>query len=144
MSFNYGAWKSQARLQPDELQNGTLTVNPFFSSLYYFVRLGDRAVTPYLFIGGGYVFSSFKSENVVTIPEITFSQNVNNSPGGQVGAGIKIEVSKRMSLMGDISFFMSKTSGTTIIHDLNNGTTMDEFTLKQNAIIFQLGVQFLI
>ncbi|MCJ7582562.1 MAG: outer membrane beta-barrel protein, partial [Candidatus Aminicenantes bacterium] len=95
LSFNFGAWKSQVSSKPDGLQDGSLTMNPFFASLTYFLRLGDGSITPYLFIGGGYIFSSFRTEDVVTIPEITFSQKIDNSPGGQVGAGIKMELSKR-------------------------------------------------
>lgn len=144
LSFNFGAWKSQTRSKPDGLQDGSLTVNPFFASLYYFLGLGDRSITPYIFFGGGYIFSIFKMEDVVSIPEITFSQNIDNSFGGQVGAGIKIEVSRRISLTGDASYLYSKTSGTTIIQDLNFGTTTDDFSLILSSIILQLGIEFLI
>ncbi|MFC2166983.1 outer membrane protein [Acidobacteriota bacterium] len=144
MSFNFGAWKSQVNSNADGLQDGSLTVNPFFASLYYFLKLGNQSIAPYVFVGGGYIFSSFRMDDVVTIPEISFSQKIENSPGGQIGAGIKIEVSKRISLTSDVSYFYSKTSGTTILQDLNFGTSTDEFSLRLNAIIFQLGIKFLI
>lgn len=144
LSFNFGAWKSQVSSKPDGFQDGSLTVNTFFASLYYFLRLGDRSITPYLFMGGGYIFSSFRMEDVVTIPEITFSQKIDNSPGGQVGAGVKIEVSKRISLTWDVSYLYSKTTGATVLQDLNFGTTTDDFSLILSAIIFQLGIKFLI
>ena len=144
LSLNFGAWKSQVSSKPDGLQAGTLMVNPFFASLYYFLKRGDRSITPYFFIGGGYIFSSFRMEDVASIPEITFSQKIDNAPGGQVGAGIKIKVSKRISLTGDVSYLYSKTSGTSVLRDLNSETITDDFSLILSAMIFQLGIQFLI
>ena len=144
LSFNFGAWKSQVSSQADGLQDGSLKVNPFFISLYYFPELGNPLISPYIFVGGGYIFSSFKIENILTIPEITFSQKIDNSPGGRVGAGIKIEISKLISLTSDVSYFYSRASGTTTIEDLNFGTILDEFSLNLSAIIFQLGIKFLI
>jgi len=144
LSFNFGAWNSQVNANPDGLQNGTLTVSPFFVSLQYFPGHGDRLINPYLFIGGGYIFTSFRMEDIVTIPEITLSQKVDNSPGGQVGAGIQLKVSKRISLSTDVSYLYNKTSGTTTIQDLNFGTTKEDFSLILSAIIFQIGIKFLI
>ena len=144
LAFNFGTWKSQVSSKPDGLQDGSLTVNPFLASLYYYLRLGNQSITPYIFIGGGYVFSSFKMKDVVTIPEIIFSQKIDNSAGGQVGAGINIEVSKRISLTSDVSYFYSKANGTTNFQDFNIGTNADDFSLILSAIIFQFGIKFLI
>lgn len=144
LSFNFGACNSQVTAKPDGLQNGSLTVNPFFVSLHYFPGHEDRLIYPYLFIGGGYIFTSFRMEDVVTIPEITLSQKVDNSPGGQVGAGIQLKVSKRISLSADVSYLYNKTSGTTTLQDLNFGTTTEDFSLLLSAIIFQIGIKFLI
>jgi len=142
-SFNFGAWKSQVSAKPDGLQDGSLTVSPFFVSFQYFLA-SNRSICPYLFIGGGYIFSSFRMEDLITIPEITLSQKVDNSPGGQAGAGIQLKVSKRISLSADVSYLYSKTSGTTTLQDLNFGTTTEDFSLIISALIFQIGIKFLI
>ncbi|MFC2161553.1 outer membrane beta-barrel protein [Acidobacteriota bacterium] len=144
LSFNFGAWKSQVNANPHGLFDGSLKVNPFFVSLYYFMGKGDRSVIPYVFIGGGYIFSNFRKDEGVTIPESTISQKIDNSPGGQVGAGIKFKVSNRMSLITDVSYLYSKTSASTIIQNLNFGTTREDFSLILSALIFQVGVKFLI
>lgn len=144
LSFNFGAWNSQVTATPDGLQSGTLTMSPFFISLHYFFGQKDRLIYPYLFIGGGYIFNSFRMEDVFTIPEITLSQKVDNSPGGQVGAGIQMKVSKRISLSADVSYLYNKANGTTTIQDLNFGTTAEDISLILSALIFQIGIKFFI
>lgn len=143
LAFNFGAWKSQASAKPGGLQDGSLSVSPFFVSLQYSLTSG-RTINPFVFIGGGYFFSSFKMENLVTIPEITLSQKVENSPGGQVGAGIQIKMSKRILFSLDVSYFYSKASTITTIQDLNFGTTIEDFSLILNVFIFQVGLKFFI
>ena len=143
LAFSFGAWRSQISTKPGGLQNGSLTVNPFFVSLYYFLA-SDRSIFPYLFIGGGYIFSSFRMGDIVTIPEITLSQKVSNSPGGEAGAGIQLKVSEQVFLSADVSFLYSKTSGTTTIQDLNFGTTTEDFSLVLSTLVFRLGIKFFI
>jgi outer membrane protein W len=143
LSFNFGAWKSQASVKPGGLQDGSLSMSPFFVSLQYFLT-SDRTINPFVFIGGGYIFTSFRMEEIFTIPEITLSQKVENSPGGQLGAGIQIKMSKRIFFSVDASYFYSKTSATTTIQDLNFETTTEDFSLILSALIFQLGIKFLI
>jgi outer membrane protein W len=143
LSFNFGAWKSQASAKPGGLQDGSLSVSPFFVSLQYFLT-SDWTINPFVFIGGGYIFASYRMEDLFTIPEITLSQKVENSPGGQLGAGIQLKMSKRIFLSVDASFFYSKASATTTIQDLNLGTKTENFSLILKAIIIQLGFKFLI
>jgi len=143
LSFNFGAWKSQTSVKPGGLQDGSLSVSPFFVSLLYFLT-SDRTINPFVFIGGGYIFTSFRMENIVTIPEITLSQKVENSPGGQLGAGIQMKMSKRIFISVDASYTYSKASATTIIQDLNFGTTTEDFSLILSALIFQVGIKFFI
>ena len=143
LAFNFGTWKSQASAKPGGLQDGSLSVSPFFVSLQYSLTSG-RTINPFVFIGGGYFFSSFKMENLVTIPEITLSQKVENSPGGQVGAGIQIKMSKRILFSLDVSYFYGKASAITTIQDLNFGTTIEDFSLILNVFIFQVGLKFFI
>ncbi len=143
LAFNFGAWKSQTSAKPGGLQDGNLSVSPFFVSFQYFLTSG-RTINPFVFIGGGYIFTSFKMENLVTIPEITLSQKVENSPGGQLGAGIQIKMSKRIFFSLDASYFYGKASATTTIQDLNFGTTIEDFSLILSAFIFQVGIKFFI
>ncbi len=143
LAFNFGAWKSKASANPGGLQDGSLSVSPFFVSLQYFLTSG-RTINPFVFIGGGYIFTSFKIENFVTIPEITLSQKVENSPGGQLGGGIQIKMSKRTFFSLDASYFYGKASVTTTIQDLNFGTTIENFSLILSAFIFQVGIKFFI
>ncbi len=143
LSFNFGAWKTQVNAHADLLQNGSLSVSPFFVLLQYHL-VSNHSIYPYLFIGGGYIFSSFRMEDVDSIPETILSQKVDNSPGGQVGAGIQLNVSKRMSLNADISYFISKTSGTTTIQDPNFGTTTDDFSLNLSGLNLQFGIKYLL
>jgi len=144
LSFNFGAWNSQVDATPDGLQNGTLMMSPFFISLHYLLGHEDPLINPYLFIGGGYIFTSFRMEDVFTIPEITLSQKIGSSLGGEVGAGIQLKVSKRIFLTADVSYLINKTSGTTTIQDLNFGITKEEFSLILSALIFRIGIKFLI
>lgn len=144
LDFNFGAWKSQVGGQPDGLRDGTLTVNPFFVSLQYVTGEGRRWMCPYFFIGGGYIFTHFRMEDINTIPEITLSQKVDSAPGGQAGVGIQVKVSKRIFLNADVSYLFSKTSGTTTIQDLNFETRAEDFSFLLSAFIFQCGIKLLI
>jgi len=83
-------------------------------------------------------------DNLVTIPEITLSQKVENNLGGQLGAGIQIKMSKRLFFNLDASYFYGKVSATTTIQDLNFGTTTEDFSLLFSAFIFQLGIKYFI
>ncbi len=143
LSFQFGTWKSQVSTKAHLFQSGILSVSPFFVFFQYHFR-SNQSIHPYLFIGGGYIFSNFRMEDLSTIPEINLSQKVDNSPGGQVGAGIQLSLSKRISLNADVSYLYSKTSGTTTIRDLNFGTTTDDFSFYLSALILQLGIKFLI
>ncbi len=143
LALNFGDWKSQASLKQGRLNDGSLSVSPFFIFLQYFLTSG-RTIDPFVFIGGGYIFASFRMEKLETIPEITLSQKVENSIGAQLGAGIQIKMSKRTFFSLDASYFYGKTSATTTIQDLNFGTTTDDFPLILSAFIFQIGIKFFI
>ena len=143
LSFNFGSWRSPVSAKPDELQEGDLTVNPFFVLMHYYLA-SNRTFYPYFFLGGGYVFSSFRMDDIYTIPEISLSQKVGNSLGGQVGAGLQLNVSRRVSFVLDVSYLFSKATATTTIQDLNFGTTTDEFSVRLGAILVQLGIKFFI
>ena len=139
----FGAWKSQTSAEPGGLQEGSLSVSPFFVSLQYFLT-SDRTINPFVFIGGGYIFTSFRMEDVFTIPEITLSQKVDSSSGSQVGFGIQSKISKQIYFAADVSYLYSKTSATTTIQDLNFGLSTEDFPLILSTLIFKLGIKFLI
>lgn len=143
LSFDFGAWKSQTSAEPGGLQEGSLSVSPFFVSLQYFLT-SDRTINPFLFIGGGYIFTSFRMKDVFTIPEITLSQKVDSSPGSQVGFGIQSKISKQIYFAVDVTYLYSKTSATTTIQDLNFGLSKEDFPLILSTLIFKLGIKFLI
>ena len=143
LSFDFGAWKNQISAEAGGLQEGSLSVSPFLVSLQYFFT-SDRTINPFVFIGGGYIFTSFRMEDVFTIPEITLSQKVDSSPGSQVGIGIQSKISKQIYFAADISYLYSKTSATTTIQDLNFGLSTENFPLILSTLIIKLGIKFLI
>lgn len=143
LSFDFGAWKSQTSAEPGGLLEGSLSVSPFFVFLQYFLT-SDRTINPFVFVGGGYIFTSFRMEDIVTIPEITLFQKVDSSPGSQVGFGIQSKISKLIYFAADVSYLYSKTSVTATIQDLNFGLSTEDFPLILSTLIFKLGIKFIL
>lgn len=140
--FDFGFWKSEVEEEPGKLLDGKLSVTPFLFSLqYYFFE--KRAFIPYIFAGIGYIFYDFKLKDIVTIPEITITQKVENGLGFQAGLGAQVQISDRLSLFGEALYLYRKAEGTTTTFDLNFGTTIEEFSLDTSTSLIRLGIRYL-
>ena len=143
LSFEFGNWNSAVTGRSETLLDGTLYVNPFLISVQYHM-MPDKVFSPYLFLGGGYVFSRFNLGDIITIPEITLNQKIDSGPGGKLGAGIEIDLGKRLSIVGEVSYFFSRVKGETTIQDMNFGVSVEEFTFGLSALIVHVGLKYTI
>lgn len=135
-------WKSQVREEKGKLLDGTLAVTPFYVSLYYYLGV-RRKIVPYLFVGGGIVFHSFKIKDYVTIPEVSISQKVKDGLGLNGGGGALFKISTRFALYTEIDFMYRKGKGTTVVNDMNLGVIEEEeFSLDLNSITIQAGIKY--
>jgi len=140
-SLDLGFWKSSVDEKPNKFYKGKMTLIPVLGSLRYYL-LPDKAINPFIFIGTGYVFAHFKMENIITIPEITISQTVENGLCLHAGAGTVIRISESLGMTAEGFYFHRKTTGTTTISDLNFGMSSKNFSVRLNAFIFQIGMKY--
>ena len=140
--FDFGFWKSEVEEEPGKLLDGKLSVTPFLFSLqYYFYE--KRDFNPYIFAGIGYIFYDFKLKDIITIPEITITQKVENGLGFQAGLGAQVKILDRLSIFGEALYLYHKAEGITTISDLNFGTTTEEFSLNTSTSLIRLGIRYI-
>ncbi|UCC39104.1 MAG: hypothetical protein JSV96_15055 [Candidatus Aminicenantes bacterium] len=141
ISFDFSYWKSEVIQEPQRLYDGKLSITPFLVSLEYSL-LREAAVIPYVFAGGGIVFSSFEMDDIITIPEITISQKIENGITFHCGTGGRIKLMSNLALLGEIIYIYREADGETTITDLNFGVTTENFSIDMSSFIFRVGVKY--
>jgi outer membrane protein W len=141
-SFDFGFWKSGVDGEPGKLLDGKMSANPFLLSLQYYLY-EKRNFLPYVFMGVGYVFYDFKLEDIITIPELTITQKIDNGLSLHAGLGAVIQISEKLSFFGEALYFYRKADATTTRSDLNLGTTTEKFSIDTSASIIRLGLKYL-
>lgn len=139
--FDFGYWKSETIEESGKLMNGKLVVTPFLVSLRYSLLEGE-AVAPYVFIGAGFVFSSFEIGEYITIPEITINQKIENGICLHAGAGGSFNVSSNFALFAEMVYLFRETTGETIITDMNFGVSTEEFSLSLSSFLLRFGIRY--
>lgn len=141
LSFDFGHWASEVTGSPEAFLNGTVYVNPFFGSLQY-LMMPDSTFTPYVFLGAGFVFGSFRLGDVIAIPEISLSQKLKNGPAGKIGIGLETDITNSFSLVGEVFFFLMTTEGTTTVQDMNFGVSVESFRVNLSSLILHVGFRY--
>jgi len=141
LTFDFGFWKSGVQEETGGLFDGTLIMAPFQASLSY-TLFETKRFAPYVFGGTGFIFSRFKMEDIVTIPEISIDQKVNNGVIFKAGAGSLLRLNKNIAFYGEACFFYRKAEGTTTITDINNGESKESFSLNLNSLVFSIGIKY--
>ncbi|MBD3414928.1 MAG: hypothetical protein GF421_10920 [Candidatus Aminicenantes bacterium] len=140
-TFDFGYWKSTVHQKPNMLFNGTLSMAPFQVSLnYYFFE--KKRVNPYVFGGTGIVFTHFEMEDIVTIPEVSISQNVKNGISFHAGAGSLFRMKKNLAFYAEVCFFYRRGKATTTMEDMNFGRSTEDFNLNLNSLAFSIGIKY--
>jgi len=139
--FNFGYWKSSVNEEADGLYSGTLSMAPFQASLYYHI-LESKGFVPYVFGGAGMIFTHIDMEDLITIPEISINQKVNNGVSFHGGAGSLLKLNDHLALFGEVCFLYRKAEGTTTITDMNNGTSTEKFPLNLNSLVLRFGIKY--
>jgi hypothetical protein len=141
ISVDLGSWKSLTDEKSQDLFKGKMTLTPFLISLRYSFSL-DYQMSPYALIGGGYVFTHFKMDDIITIPEITISQEIMSGLCLHAGLGVSLKVSKSFGLIGEAVYLFRKTQAVTTIADMNFGSSSEEFFVRLHTLLFQVGIVY--
>ncbi|MFQ6108783.1 MAG: outer membrane protein [Candidatus Aminicenantales bacterium] len=141
ISFDFDFSKSEVVGREGELLDGHVSANPFLATLQYAVLEKNR-LTPYLFMGMGYVFYNFRLEDIITIPEVTISQKIENDLAFQAGLGVRLQIGEQWDLFGEAFYLHCKTQGRTTTTDLNFGTKTEEFPLDMSTSAIRLGIRY--
>ncbi len=141
VSIDLGYQKSDVKEAAEKLYGGRLIATPFLVSIHHEV-LKTRKFAPYIFIGYGYILYDFWLGDIITIPEITVVQKVENGPAWFGGLGGQIRVWKRTSVYAETVYLYSKPDGKTIISDMNFGVSREEFSIDMRSIIIRLGIRY--
>lgn len=142
-SVDFGYRKVSTKEVPTKFYAGDLKLFPLQASLQFSVAR-QKAISPYIFQGCGYIFCPFAMQDIVTIPEITIDQDIRSEPFFQGGFGIDVHISRTIGVFAEASSFRRKTTSVTTITDLNLGTMIHEFPINLNAWILQIGIKCLI
>jgi hypothetical protein len=110
---------------PGGLLPGKLTLTPFLVFIRQDLRLGGRWAV-HLSGGGGFVFATLR-EDVVTIPEVTISQRLPNSPALHLAARVSFALAESLSVFIQGGAVHCRTTGTTTVRDMNFGVSGSEF-----------------
>jgi hypothetical protein len=139
--LNFEYWKSNVHEEIDGLYNGTLSMAPFQASLYYHI-LESRGIIPYVFAGAGIIFSHFKIGEMITIPEVSINQKINNGISFHAGTGSLLILNDHLALYGEVCFLYRKTEVTTTITDMNTGILTEKFPLNLNSLALRFGIKY--
>ncbi len=143
ISFDYGYFKGNVREAPDGLYDGNLAVTPFLITVSYsFFK--NQAFSPYIRLGAGIIFANFKIGDIITIPEVTITQKVNNGISAYAGLGGIFDLTENISIFTEAGYLYREATATTIINDLNFGISEESFSLNLNSVFLILGVKFFI
>lgn len=140
-AFDVGYWKNEVHQRENQLLDGSLTITPFYFSIHYHLWPQARFV-PYVFAGGGLVFTSFKKEDIIGIPEITIRQEVDDGLGWQTGGGALLKINQRLALYGEFEYLHKQGKGTTTITDMNFGTRKEHFSVSLNSFLLRIGLKY--
>jgi len=142
LCFDFALSRHHVEDNPQGLREGTLTLTPFWGILqYHFFPRG--AFSPYLLGGAGYIFSRFQLQQLITIPEVSFSQKVEDGWAWLGGAGLEIRLNReKLSFFGEAVYMSRQTTGTTIIDDLNLGRREETFDVDLKAWQIHLGLRY--
>lgn len=141
VSLDLGFWKSSVDTEPHKFYEGKMTLLPVLASFRYSF-LPDKKINPYVFIGPGYVFAHFKMKDIITIPEVTIDQTIENGFCVHAGVGTIIRISESLGVNAGGFYFNRKSMGTTTISDLNLGKILEKFSVRLHALIFQVGIEY--
>lgn len=139
VSLDLGSWKSPVDEKSKRMFKGNMTLTPLLISFRYFLTLDNR-IYPYPIIGGGYVFTHFRMDDVITIPEITISQEVASGLCLHVGLGALVKITKSFGLLAEGVYCSRKSKGVTTISDMNFGSSSEEFSVRLHTVFFQVGI----
>ena len=143
LSLDFGHWTSEVSGSAETLLDGTVYVNPFIVSAAYFL-MHDRAISPYVFLGGGVVFSKFRLGDIITIPEISLSQKIESGPGGKIGIGVEMDLTGSISIVSEVSYLFRVAQAKTTVQDMNFGLSVEDFTINLSAFALYLGFRYTI
>ena len=141
LSLDFSYWKSDVSDEHPELYDGKLSVTPFLVSLQYSF-LEEAKVIPYIFVGTGFVFSNFEMGDIITIPEISINQKVENGISFYCGVGGRIKITSNLALLTEIIYLNREATGETTVTDMNFGVTKDEFSISMSSIVLRVGIKY--
>ena len=143
LQLEYLHWTNDIRDHPDfELLSGRLYSTPFLLSLNI-EFLPNKPLTPVLKAGAGYMFNRVSIGNVISIPEVTFSQSLKSGFSFYGGGGLIVRMMKNISLNLEACGVFRKASGITTVHDMNTGDSRETFSVSLNALLLQAGIIYL-
>ena len=98
LMLDFSSWKSAVEEQPGgNLLDGVLTMTPYLGAIR--LDLGSSpSISPYLFGGIGYVVSSFRMGDIVTVPEVSITQKVRSGIGFQGGGGVLFRIAESIGI----------------------------------------------
>ncbi len=141
IEIDSGNWKSEVKKKKDSLYPGELSITPILVSGLFFIPF-NKSFNPYVGIGFGYYFNHFSiSEELITIPETTINQDIEDGFGFHAGVGFDYFIAQNLTLNMDIKYSWVSPQGTTIISDMNSGRKEEVFDINSNNILYRIGVR---
>jgi outer membrane protein W len=131
----------------DGLSTGKLTMMPVSLSLQGRYPLGNRLI-PYAQVGVAYNFLDFKLCSICQSEwedmGFAISEEIDNSIGFQVGAGLDYRITDRIALNVDLRYQILNGQGTWSMSDQLSGVSQsgDLNDLNMSALVFRIGAKF--
>jgi len=140
-SFDFVYWKSSVEETPGGLYGGNLTVTPFSGSLRLAPFPRSR-LSPYAFAGGGIAFTRFEMGAIVTLPEVSIRQKLENGPFLTAGLGATAGVLPSLGVFVEAGYLGRRAGGTTTISDMNFGVRTEKFQVSLDVFFIQVGLEY--
>ncbi len=141
IAFDFAYGRHQVDYDAAGLFGGTMTLTPFWASVQYFF-LPEIKPSPYIFGGAGYIFSSFRIEDLIKLPEVEVSQNLENGWGVHAGLGLEMKVRGQFAFYLEGLYALRQTNCVTTLNDMNLGISKETFSVDLNSWQVRLGIRY--
>ena len=137
LEWKYGRYP--VNKEEGKLINGTLYITPVLASLKYDLLRGS-SFSPYAFLGGGLIFSSFTIRPGDDISDANITeQKIKNGFGLYGGLGAALRISNQLSLFAEGLYLHRKTDAET---KYILGLSPDEFRLNLSSYCILIGIKY--
>ncbi len=140
LAVEFCTWTALSKESHGKLFNGTVTISPIILALQFeFFR--NRYFFPYAIIGGAFVFSRFRIESYLSVPEVQIDQAIDDGLSPYLGLGARIALSNTLSFLSEAAYLPRTAPAQTIYRDMNRGVSSVAIVANLRTVLLKFGLK---